>query len=132
MCFGRQLCPFFFQAEDGIRDLTVTGVQTCALPICSASRENAAPRSGIAFETPSLLHSSCSPLFCSGGRSLPWKGPAIRRCGQRRCRALLCPSLRLQFSHHAVPPGRFLPVSEPEVERGITSPSRPLARQRLN
>src|SRR2546430_6103928 len=27
------LCFFFFQAEDGIRDLTVTGVQTCALPI---------------------------------------------------------------------------------------------------
>src|SRR3989475_3546418 len=26
---------FFFQAEDGIRDLTVTGVQTCALPIVS-------------------------------------------------------------------------------------------------
>src|SRR5256886_7924385 len=28
---------FFFQAEDGIRDLTVTGVQTCALPICAAA-----------------------------------------------------------------------------------------------
>src|SRR2546430_8800255 len=27
---------FFFQAEDGIRDLTVTGVQTCALPISRA------------------------------------------------------------------------------------------------
>src|SRR2546430_13548905 len=27
---------FFFQAEDGIRDLTVTGVQTCALPIWRA------------------------------------------------------------------------------------------------
>src|SRR2546430_3439602 len=27
------LADFFFQAEDGIRDLTVTGVQTCALPI---------------------------------------------------------------------------------------------------
>src|SRR2546430_5074429 len=26
-------CFFFFQAEDGIRDLTVAGVQTCALPI---------------------------------------------------------------------------------------------------
>src|SRR5256885_6026043 len=26
---------FFFQAEDGIRDYKVTGVQTCALPICS-------------------------------------------------------------------------------------------------
>src|SRR6266478_6879520 len=29
---------FFFQAEDGIRDLTVTGVQTCALPISRAPR----------------------------------------------------------------------------------------------
>src|SRR5256885_5495288 len=27
------LCFFFFQAEDGIRDYKVTGVQTCALPI---------------------------------------------------------------------------------------------------
>src|SRR5688572_31995792 len=30
--------PFFFQAEDGIRDLTVTGVQTCALPILCGPR----------------------------------------------------------------------------------------------
>src|SRR2546430_4525347 len=29
---------FFFQAEDGIRYLTVTGVQTCALPILSAEQ----------------------------------------------------------------------------------------------
>src|SRR5699024_8350886 len=28
------LLYFFFQAEDGIRDRNVTGVQTCALPIC--------------------------------------------------------------------------------------------------
>src|SRR2546427_8629223 len=34
---------FFFQAEDGIRDLTVTGVQTCALPIYEGLR----PREGI-------------------------------------------------------------------------------------
>src|SRR2546430_3913343 len=32
MSAGAASC-FFFQAEDGIRDLTVTGVQTCALPI---------------------------------------------------------------------------------------------------
>src|SRR5206468_9433672 len=31
----RSVVDFFFQAEDGIRDLIVTGVQTCALPICS-------------------------------------------------------------------------------------------------
>src|SRR2546428_4002738 len=30
---------FFFQAEDGIRDLIVTGVQTCALPICEVTSE---------------------------------------------------------------------------------------------
>src|SRR5690554_7198165 len=29
---------FFFQAEDGIRDADVTGVQTCALPICCLDR----------------------------------------------------------------------------------------------
>src|SRR2546429_177217 len=39
MCFcvklvgGEWLDFFFFQAEDGIRDVAVTGVQTCALPI---------------------------------------------------------------------------------------------------
>src|SRR5256886_5855518 len=33
------ICFFFFQAEDGIRDLTVTGVQTCALPIYRGVRE---------------------------------------------------------------------------------------------
>src|SRR2546426_8411870 len=31
---------FFFQAEDGIRDYKVTGVQTCALPICSAREQD--------------------------------------------------------------------------------------------
>src|SRR5699024_11401485 len=32
----RFFCNFFFQAEDGIRDRNVTGVQTCALPILIA------------------------------------------------------------------------------------------------
>src|SRR5207249_5058730 len=37
---------FFFQAEDGIRDRNVTGVQTCALPISSSliAREPSAAR----------------------------------------------------------------------------------------
>src|SRR2546425_6181887 len=33
MCCGGFFFFFFFQAEDGIRDKLVTGVQTCALPI---------------------------------------------------------------------------------------------------
>src|SRR5256885_12376788 len=35
---------FFFQAEDGIRDYKVTGVQTCALPICTRGAARFAPR----------------------------------------------------------------------------------------
>src|SRR5258706_4077738 len=35
LCVADLRCVFFFfQAEDGIRDWSVTGVQTCALPIC--------------------------------------------------------------------------------------------------
>src|SRR5690625_1446079 len=49
---------FFFQAEDGIRDGHVTGVQTCALPICSVSfRHRKAPaREGAGF----LLAAACT------------------------------------------------------------------------
>src|SRR5690349_12810230 len=36
---GRLGLIFFFQAEDGIRDLYVTGVQTCALPILAFDQE---------------------------------------------------------------------------------------------
>src|SRR5436309_4997227 len=37
-----QLEFFFFQAEDGIRDFHVTGVQTCALPISTVCRDRPA------------------------------------------------------------------------------------------
>src|SRR5437763_7292926 len=43
---------FFFQAEDGIRDTSVTGVQTCALPISTeASGPNAPPVSTLRPES---------------------------------------------------------------------------------
>src|SRR2546429_6747053 len=38
MLSSMQCLIFFFQAEDGIRDVAVTGVQTCALPISLAPR----------------------------------------------------------------------------------------------
>src|SRR2546430_12591933 len=44
---------FFFQAEDGIRDLTVTGVQTCALPIC--------PRALACLPAEAPAHPRCRP-----------------------------------------------------------------------
>src|SRR2546429_6290328 len=40
------LCFFFFQAEGGIRDVAVTGVQTCALPISLTSTGTIAAGSG--------------------------------------------------------------------------------------
>src|SRR5260370_20205297 len=38
VCIDFALVLFFFQAEDGIRDSSVTGVQTCALPIYQVAR----------------------------------------------------------------------------------------------
>src|SRR5256885_701117 len=50
-------CFFFFQAEDGIRDYKVTGVQTCALPIC-----------GTAGGDERLVRSAASPSHCGIAR----------------------------------------------------------------
>src|SRR5437763_14052111 len=42
---------FFFQAEDGIRDTSVTGVQTCALPICLPRQIERIDRDAVTPET---------------------------------------------------------------------------------
>src|SRR5438270_2434687 len=46
--YRQRVTLFFFQAEDGIRGLTVTGVQTCALPISGGGGdgEPCGPRRG--------------------------------------------------------------------------------------
>src|SRR2546430_11064061 len=49
---------FFFQAEDGIRYLTVTGVQTCALPICLEPVAEEVSRSFDLFYAPLPKNSS--------------------------------------------------------------------------
>src|SRR2546430_3381173 len=51
---------FFFQAEDGIRDLTVTGVQTCALPISRFAVRRTLPS-----------RTAPTPSSCASARSLP-------------------------------------------------------------
>src|SRR2546423_4996276 len=56
---------FFFQAEDGIRDKLVTGVQTCALPICDQRRRRKILPKGIPhyFSSASLVAGlSVTPL----------------------------------------------------------------------
>src|SRR5207247_6250160 len=54
MIFTIVLLPFFFQAEDGIRDPLVTGVQTCALPISLFQKR--AHRAGPALPSYLALH----------------------------------------------------------------------------
>src|SRR5699024_11354398 len=57
---------FFFQAEDGIRDRNVTGVQTCALPIChrppGADRGAARIRRRLLLRLPLRLGGTVRPL----------------------------------------------------------------------
>src|SRR5204863_5198836 len=67
---------FFFQAEDGIRDLYVTGVQTCALPISWPSSRYClpcAPKRPIGTRMPLALslahHSSRVGMIHSNGTS---------------------------------------------------------------
>src|SRR2546430_9406357 len=62
---------FFFQAEDGIRDLTVTGVQTCALPICAVT-----PFSGL-FGTVWGIIDAFAGLGSAGAASLRAVAPGI-------------------------------------------------------
>src|SRR5690606_40834521 len=57
-------CFFFFQAEDGIRDFHVTGVQTCALPILRSVRQ----ASGALRELAKLLPSTATRIV-DGGRT---------------------------------------------------------------
>src|SRR5215204_6759746 len=55
---------FFFQAEDGIRDHCVTGVQTCALPILRNLAKRKRQQSSKDFSLVILRrHSSVRPLF---------------------------------------------------------------------
>src|SRR5206468_10000563 len=79
------LCVFFFfQAEDGIRDLIVTGVQTCALPISLQRKAD--------IKTPRRRRASarCPPAVTSDDRRLSpasaprHRAPAVRRVRARR------------------------------------------------
>src|SRR2546429_5120357 len=64
---------FFFQAEDGIRDVAVTGVQTCALPISTgAKNQNKAAKAITTSSTMAIITSglrrrgSASPFSANG------------------------------------------------------------------
>src|SRR5699024_11627466 len=84
---ARESYVFFFQAEDGIRDRNVTGVQTCALPICTASSTTAPAATRALSPTvkgPSTLAPApTSTLLPRVGWRLPWSFPEIGRASCR-------------------------------------------------
>src|SRR2546429_2334192 len=80
------LCFFFFQAEDGIRDVAVTGVQTCALPIYIG-------KGSVSFSRAPMLSPLASP--CCG------RWPACRHSKEdvasARCELRPAPQRSLAF-----------------------------------
>src|SRR5437660_7072252 len=77
------LLLFFFQAEDGIRDGHVTGVQTCALPILEGT---AAPNANVVIDG----GAASGPADSSGGFRIQKDGFASPTCvikiGRASCR----------------------------------------------
>src|SRR5256884_106995 len=72
---------FFFQAEDGIRDVAVTGVQTCALPIFYRKLVCRSNLQGRRFRQPGTadLQTCVAVCFCAGGiySTLVWKATSL-------------------------------------------------------
>src|SRR3989454_1358412 len=86
---------FFFQAEDGIRDYKVTGVQTCALPIFTSSLGSCARARASRtrwYSPPESVHSQRSAKSnashatsarSTAARSAARTPPKSERCGYR-------------------------------------------------
>src|SRR2546430_1732228 len=70
---------FFFQAEDGIRDLTVTGVQTCALPISMRNSHGPNGRRGSYWSSFTSADSNASCAASSASSGSPRTARATRR-----------------------------------------------------
>src|SRR5207248_5670907 len=105
----RSVCVFFFQAEDGIRDRTVTGVQTCALPICSSRRGPAADR---ARSRPGGCLSRAPPLPPAPARS---SRSEERRVGKEcSSRPPPPPSTKNPNTHPTTPPTPRNPPTPPD------------------
>src|SRR5688500_20280827 len=74
---------FFFQAEDGIRDYKVTGVQTCALPIYGTTRScsSSGTVARCSRRTPTI---SCGTSLSSSESPMADERPPNSRCQKPR------------------------------------------------
>src|SRR5207245_5819909 len=97
-CVLRSKCwlrLFFFQAEDGIRDATVTGVQTCALPISTVSARGSDHESEVSVSLDEAHRGTSRsvrlPLERGGTENFTVNRSEERRVG-KECRSRRSPS----------------------------------------
>src|SRR5687767_2685475 len=123
---------FFFQAEDGIRDKLVTGVQTCALPIYRVKAMRwyfllttaVAVSATVAFgagvsdgDAWPLIFSPIVPFFM--GRRLWWRRNSLRAAGLKLRRVLMMPRAKWVIPEVATPTQKQLEKMAPrEVLEG--------------
>src|SRR5207249_8773042 len=96
---------FFFQAEDGIRDRNVTGVQTCALPISGAPQRSCPGgknrRTGSGF----FLRAAALPGYGPRRGRTPDQNPGDLRSEERRvgkeCKSRCAPDDKKKRKHRA-------------------------------
>src|SRR5690606_39863256 len=93
----RYLFIFFFQAEDGIRDFHVTGVQTCALPISDVMSPGAIANTYSGDSARPVICKSRNVPFSTAGSGSPGSRPlaSAKRSEERRvgkeCRSRWAP-----------------------------------------
>src|SRR2546428_2529675 len=87
----RDLVFFFFQAEDGIRDLIVTGVQTCALPILDALRPRAGQEDGDAVGSAAPRETNLEAADLRGGDVADIRERSEERRVGKECRSRWSP-----------------------------------------
>src|SRR2546426_2144184 len=106
---------FFFQAEDGIRDYKVTGVQTCALPISSRARR-APPAPAVAPRT-RVGGTNPLPRHVRAGAVQNLKGAGSREQGAGCCGAAEgtapCSQLPAPQKYCVSPPFVYLCTNQP-------------------
>src|SRR3989449_10908816 len=107
---------FFFQAEDGIRDVAVTGVQTCALPISPGQRRPA----GASFFLP---RTGCGVRSITRGKN----GDDMKRTGKMLAVMLVLAAtvavVKAQDqkpTQPAAPPAATAPAPKPDPRGTVT------------
>src|SRR5579875_1400684 len=103
-----QLWHFFFQAEDGIRDHCVTGVQTCALPISVAGRRGGQLMGELGGFLKIERHGpSYRPAGARVADYQEFVAPAPE--GQLREQGARCMDCGVPFCHNGCPLGNLIP-----------------------